>query len=65
MKRWRTPEIQAAQDAILKRFHGFGNGPHYVYAVVAKQNRSGKPIYVGETSRPRKRFEQHLAVACQ
>lgn len=63
MKRWRTPEIQAARDAILKRFYGFGNGPHYVYAVVAKQNRSGRPIYVGETSRPRKRFEQHLAVA--
>lgn len=63
MKRWLTPEKQAARNAILKRFYGFGNGPHYVYAVVARQNRSSRPIYVGETSRPKKRFEQHLAVA--
>ncbi len=63
MKRWRTPELQAARNAILKRFYGFGNGPHYVYAVVARQNSSRRPIYVGETSRPNKRFEQHLAVA--
>ncbi|MCE6958339.1 GIY-YIG nuclease family protein [Cereibacter sphaeroides] len=63
MKRWVRPEVQTARDAILKRFFGFGAGPHCVYAVVARSGRSRAPIYVGETVQPRKRFEQHLAAA--
>jgi len=63
MKRFRRPEAEAARVAISKGFYGFGGGPHYIYAVVASRAGLRWPIYVGETSRPRKRFEQHLTVS--
>lgn len=63
MKKWYRPEVSAQRDDILKRFYGFEEAQHHVYAVVAHIRGEKLPIYVGETARPRKRFEQHLAVA--
>jgi hypothetical protein len=63
MTRWYRPEGQVLRDAIRKRFYGFGAGPHYIYAVVARRDGPQWPIYVGETIQPKMRFEQHLAVA--
>lgn len=63
MKKWYRPEVAAQRDDILKRFYGFEEAQHHVYAVVAHIRGEKLPIYVGETARPRKRFKQHLAVA--
>lgn len=63
MARRYRPGIQVQRDEILNSFYGFSDAPHVVYAVVQRFGRDRSPIYVGETSKPRKRFEQHLKVA--
>lgn len=63
MAKYYQPEIQAKREEILGRFYDFKDAPNAVYAVLKRFGRRRKPIYVGETANPRKRFEEHLKVA--
>ena len=63
MARYIPPEIKAKRKEILNRFYGLSDSPYAVYAVVERFGRKRTPFYVGETSRPKKRFEQHLKAA--
>lgn len=47
----------------MSRFYGFSDAPHSVYAVVANLLQKREVIYVGETGKPQRRFEQHLKAA--
>jgi hypothetical protein len=63
LAKYYRPEIQAQRSEILSHFYGFSDAPHAVYAVVEWFAQKRTVIYVGETGRPLKRFEQHLKVA--
>lgn len=63
MAKYNRPEIQAEREETLGRFYDFTEAPNAVYAVLKRFGRRRKPIYVGETANPRKRFGEHLKVA--
>jgi hypothetical protein len=50
---------EAFRKEALGRIYGFSNEGFWVYALVA----ADRPIYVGQTSKPEKRFHNHLKVA--
>jgi len=52
-------ELARARGAIFARERA-GEHPHVVYALLARQGRGRRPIYVGETRNARRRFDTHL-----